>query len=154
MARSRRTLTLYLTASLLAMVVTADLVWSPASPLELERQKGTRRVPVLMIVFDKFPLSSLLAPDGSIDRRTFPNFHRLGQRSVWFRNATTREAFTKEALPSLLTGMRAENLGDLSDMHPQNFFTLLGDAYPVRTPEFLGRFCPLGSCPNTEGRRE
>ena len=155
MTAKHKTRATYLVASVLAAVVIAvNLLWSSARSLELRSQKRARPVSVVMLVFDEFPLASLLTKNGAIDEKTFPNFHALAQRSVWFRNTTTDEAFTKEALPALLTGTRARNLGDLSDIQPQNLFTLLGDAYPIRTPEFLGRFCPLGTCPSTEGRRE
>ena len=44
-------------------------------------------VPVIVVVFDELPLTSLLAEDLSIDRQQFPAFARLADTSTWFPNA-------------------------------------------------------------------
>jgi hypothetical protein len=67
-------------------------------------QRTFRHVPVVMIVFDEFPVASLMDVDGNIDGALFPNFRRLQQDSIWFRNATAVATFTEYAVPALLTG--------------------------------------------------
>ena len=43
--------------------------------------------PVVMNVFDEFPVASLLDQHGRIDEEHFPNFSRLAEDGTWFRNA-------------------------------------------------------------------
>ena len=62
------------------------------------------RPPVVMILFDEFPLSSLLDAKGRIDRRVYPNFAALADQSTWYRNATGVAGYTPWALPAMLTG--------------------------------------------------
>jgi hypothetical protein len=60
--------------------------------------------PVVMVLFDEFPLRSLLDSKGQIDRRVYPNFARLADQSTWYRNATGVAGFTSWAMPAMLTG--------------------------------------------------
>ena len=57
-----------------------------------------------MILFDEFPLSSLLDAKGQIDKRVYPNFAELAGQSTWYRNATGVSGFTPWAMPAMLTG--------------------------------------------------
>src|SRR5690606_16047391 len=41
--------------------------------------------PVVVLVLDELPLTSILRPDGSIDAARFPRFAELAARSTWFR---------------------------------------------------------------------
>ena len=45
--------------------------------------------PIVIIVFDEFPTSSLLNSEREIDRNRYPNFARLADDATWFRNAST-----------------------------------------------------------------
>ena len=60
-----------------------------------------RQPPLVMILFDEFPLSSLLDHTGQIDRRVYPNFATLADQSTWYRNATGVAGYTPWAM---LTG--------------------------------------------------
>ena len=57
-----------------------------------------------MVVFDEFPLTSLLDEHYQIDSVRYPHFAALAEQSTWFRNATTVSGDTVVAVPSLLTG--------------------------------------------------
>lgn len=46
--------------------------------------------PIVHVVLDEFPLSTLVGPDGKIDAKLFPNFARLTRESTWYRNAGSR----------------------------------------------------------------
>jgi len=59
---------------------------------------------VVMIVFDEFPLVSLLDEDRLIDSVRFPNFARLAAKSTWYRNTVTPHTTTPTAIPAILTG--------------------------------------------------
>jgi len=105
-------------------------------------------VPIVFVVFDQFPLTSLLAPDGSIDARTYPGFGELARTSTWFRNATTVGELTTWALPPILSGRYAEDgqLPTAAD-YPYNLFTALGQSYKMAVFEPLTGLCPDSICP-------
>ena len=60
--------------------------------------------PVVMIVFDEFPLMSLLDSQGKVDARVYPNFAEFAARSTWYRNATGIGGWTPHAMPAMLSG--------------------------------------------------
>lgn len=103
--------------------------------------------PVVWMVFDALPLSSLLDASGSIDARRYPNFARLAASSTWYRNGTSVSDDTTFALPAMLTG----NLPDLSRLasfidHPRSLFSLLGGSYRIRAHEAVTELCPPPHC--------
>jgi hypothetical protein len=105
------------------------------------------RPPVVMILFDEFPLKSLLDSKGRIDRRVYPNFARLAGQSTWYRNATGVAGFTPWALPAMLTGKypggaRAPSYSE----YPDNLFSLFGRSYDVTAYETLTQLCPPRYC--------
>lgn len=106
------------------------------------------RPPVVMVVLDELPVSSLMTHSGDIDAVRYPNFARLARDGTWYRNATTVHDFSSEAVPAILTGRRSEH-GSLATAaeHPQNLFTLLGGSYELRVHESWTRLCPLRLCP-------
>jgi hypothetical protein len=108
-------------------------------------QRTFRHVPVIMIVFDEFPVASLMDLNGNIDGALFPNFHRLQQDSTWFRNTTAVATFTKYAVPALLTGQYQEPTSS-PETYPANIFTILGGAYATHTIEPLPGICPSDLC--------
>ncbi|MGH3099439.1 MAG: sulfatase-like hydrolase/transferase, partial [Thermoleophilia bacterium] len=77
---------------------------APSAPDPLTVPASGDRPPVVMILFDEFPLSSLLDSKGQIDKRVYPNFAELAGQSTWYRNATGVAGFTPWALPAMLTG--------------------------------------------------
>ena len=72
------------------------LLGSPVTQLVLPEQAkvataGARAgAPVVMVVFDEFPLTSLLGRDGRIDRVRYPSFATLAARSTWYSHAHDR----------------------------------------------------------------
>jgi hypothetical protein len=108
-------------------------------------QRTFRPVPVVMVVFDEFPVASIMDRRGNIDGALFPNFRRLQEDSIWFRNATAVATFTKYAVPALLTGQYQEPTST-PETSPANIFTMLGDAYEVHTIEPLPGICPADVC--------
>ena len=110
------------------------------------------RPPVVMILFDEFPLSSLLDADGQIDGRVYPNFAALARASTWYRNATGVAGFTPWALPAMLTGSYpAEPRAPSYTEYPDNLFTLLGRSYEVRAYETISHLCPPRQCASSVG---
>ena len=105
------------------------------------------RTPVVMVVFDEFPTTSLLGRDGGIDAERYPNFARFARRSTWYRNATTVSDNTTRAVPAMLTAKnpRTDALPRAAD-HPDNLFTLLEGTHRFEVFEKLTRLCPQRLC--------
>jgi hypothetical protein len=103
--------------------------------------------PVVLVIFDEFPVTTLMRADGTINAARFPNFARLAQTATWFRNASSHSPQTHESLPSILTGRLPENdaLPTHND-HPRNYFTLLGTGHRVNRYELLTDMCPPMIC--------
>jgi len=105
------------------------------------------KAPIIFIVFDEFPLISLLDRDLNIDANRYPFFARFAKRSFWFRNAVTVRAGTEKAIPAILTGITpgAKTVPTLQD-HPNNLFTLMGGAYAMEVFETHSSLCPDSLC--------
>ena len=105
-----------------------------------------------MLLFDEFPLSSLLDSRGRIDRRLYPNFAALADQSTWYRNATGVAGFTPWALPSMLTGNYPDGaLAPSYTEYPDNLFTLFGRYYDVTAYETISQLCPPRHCTPAAG---
>jgi hypothetical protein len=113
--------------------------------------KVGRTAPVVMVVFDELPVSSLMTRDGRIDAVRYPSFARLAGSATWYPRATTVHDHTTGAVPAIVTGNlpRPGELPVLAD-HPQSLFTLLGESYRVRAHEEVTYLCPKRYCPRQE----
>lgn len=115
-------------------------------PVGAVRETGPHP-PVVIIVFDEFPLVSLLGEDGEIDAERFPHFARLAGESTWYRNATGMAGWTPYALPAMLTGREpAEHVAPHYSQHPRNLFTLFGEVYQIYASESISELCPPWYC--------
>lgn len=134
------------------------LVNSPLEELSLESEAQAQelsvvdaRTPVVLVVLDELPVSSLMGGDGGIDRGRYPSFARLADRASWFRNAATVHEHTTEALPAILSGLDPEEgrLPLFAD-HPDNLFTFLGGSYGMHVLEPVTQLCPSNLCPRAQ----
>ena len=132
---------------LVAFVATVPLAIDDAEAADVQVSSD---VPVVLVVFDELPVSSLLTAAGKIDGVRYPAFGRLAREATWYPRATTPHDYTTQAVPSLLTGRlpRRGELPTLAD-HPENLFTLLGGAYDLHVQEQVTHLCPSRSCPST-----
>ncbi len=107
--------------------------------------------PVVMVIFDEFPLASLMDAEGNIQEDVYPNFARLARDGTWFRNATTVQQQTERALPAILTGNDPGEDGGLptANEYPANLFTLLAGSYDLHVRESVTELCPEFACENT-----
>jgi hypothetical protein len=103
--------------------------------------------PVVVVILDELPLTTLLRDDGSLNDERFPNFARLADRSTWFRNASAHISSTHMAVPTLLTGRNAlgSQLPTWRD-HPRNLLTMFGTEVPVERYEVVTDLCPPTMC--------
>jgi hypothetical protein len=120
---------------------------------EAEAHAATVRAgaPVVLVVFDEFPLLSLLDGEGEIDARRYPNFAALARDATWFRRTLAPSGDTTKAVPALLTGKNPDpdRLPFFAD-HRQNVFTLLGGNYRLNVVEPITRLCPAELCPEED----
>ena len=113
-------------------------------------QRSFQHVPVVLVVFDELPLVTLLNERGRIDRKLFPNFSRLADDSVWFRNTTAVAVLSQTAVPALMTGKYLNPRGPHPRVYPRNLLTMVGKAFDVRTVQPDPRFCSSRICPQSE----
>jgi len=105
-------------------------------------------VPIVFLVFDELPTSSVQLPDGSIDDRRYPSFAALAAGADWYPLALTTSSQTEKAIPTLLTGKlpRPEANAHYS-AHPANLFSWLGQGgYRVVAYEAFSLLCPPAVC--------
>ena len=134
------------------------LFFSPVRGLlfELDRPlphaKVNSAAPVVMLVLDELPLSSLMDESHRIDALRYPNFAALAEDAYWFRNATTVAPSTAMAVPAMLTGRYPDlpRPAYASD-YPENLFTLLGGTYDLKVLETVTALCPKRLCPYRRG---
>ncbi|MFV9672035.1 MAG: sulfatase-like hydrolase/transferase [Acidimicrobiia bacterium] len=103
-----------------------------------------------MVVFDEFPVASLMDENGNIEEEIYPGFARLAEDGTWFRNAITVQQQTENSLPAILSGKNppAGKLPTAGD-HPFTLFTLLADSYDLQVREAVTDLCPEYACENT-----
>ena len=125
-------------------------VWSAVVPITEAYEAPTidTAPPIVFIVFDEFPLNSLLDESYRIDRVRFPNFAALADDAYWFRNATTVSSQTMWAVPTIVAGTYPVEIGAVPTRryYPNNLFTLLSERYEIT---LFGRFlqlCPERKC--------
>ena len=119
-------------------------------PKQVELQLGDveSSAPVVMVVLDELPLTSLMDEQRQIDAILFPNFARLAGESYWFRNATTVSDSTLLSVPAIVSGLsprlQDSRIPTTAD-YPETLFTLLGGAYRLQVFENSTRLSPAPS---------
>lgn len=106
--------------------------------------------PILFVIFDELPLTSLLDEQNRIDPVRYPAFARLAGTSTWFRGASAVHFESTLAVPAILTGRfpiedRLPTAGD----HPENLFSLLRARYRIRASEPITALAPRADERNT-----
>lgn len=126
----------------------AGLLFSSRSELP-EAGNVANPVPVVMVVFDEFPLASLMHSDQSLNEESFPGFARLAGDGVWYRNAVGVHQQTEEAVPAILTGREVSEGSIPSTVdHPFTLFSLLSEEYDIQAVENVTELCPGFICGN------
>lgn len=128
-------------AAALALCALACLALLPAASAKAARP------PVVLVVFDELPTTSLLGKNRRIDRRRFPNFARLAGDATWYRNATTVSDTTFTAIPAILEGrLRRYRTGGLPRVGPNILSALARRGYRVRASVEARRVCQPRYC--------
>ncbi len=134
--------------SFLFFTPTQDLLRSGEVLEDMHETQVELTAPVVIVVFDEFNLVSLVNPEGDIERKLFPNFHRLAKMSTWFQNATTNYGTTEGALPAICTG-RFQSAGSKDISYKQisrSLFTLIKAPDGVLGVEPVTQLCPPDIC--------
>lgn len=108
--------------------------------------------PIVVIVFDEFPVASLIDPKGNLREDRYPNFARLADDGVWFPNAVTVQQQTEHAVPAILTGsVPAQSLTPVTGQYPFNLFTALRSSHDLHVYEAITQLCPRALCEGSTG---
>jgi hypothetical protein len=103
--------------------------------------------PIVFLIFDQLPLTSLLDPHGDIDAHAFPGFAALAQDAIWFRNASTVADYTGWAVPAILSGTFPSGAKlPIAQDYPGNLFTALAGRYRMEVVEPITHLCPDAVC--------
>jgi hypothetical protein len=112
---------------------------------------GNKDVSVLHIVFDEFPLYSLLSDDGTINAERYPGFAALARESTWYRNNVAESNFTHQAVPAILaSAIPQQEGGPFLTQYPKNIFTLFAGKTSVGGIEPVTSLCPKSVCAGTD----
>lgn len=131
-----------------------SLVASP-EPVELPMTPPNSRYgepndnspPIVFVIFDEWPLTSIMDSAQGIDAQRYPNIAALAATSSWYRNATTVVPVTNYAVPGILAGRYPEKQAlPVADHYPQTLFTLLRDSHSPHVFESVTRLCPSDWC--------
>jgi hypothetical protein len=110
--------------------------------------------PVVMILFDEFPLQALLDSSGQIDARVYPHFAEFANQATWYRNATAVSGWTPYAVPAVLTGRYPDrghrSAAPVAQRYPDNLFTMFGHYYDMKAYETITRLCPPERCAGSQ----
>ena len=104
-------------------------------------------VPIVHVVLDELPVTTLTDASGRIDPVLFPNLARFAAGATWYRRATTVDDLTTEAVPAQLTGEqpRAGNL-PTARQHPRSLFSLFESSHDLIVVEPITDLCPERLC--------
>jgi hypothetical protein len=112
-------------------------------------------VPIVFLVFDELPTTSLMQMDQQIDADRFPHFAALAENATWFRGATSVSDRTTSAVPAILTGAYppGPNAMPTEGNYPNNLFTWLAPRYNLDAVyESYTLLCPARLCEKNRQR--
>ena len=108
---------------------------------------GNKDISVFQLVFDEFPLYTLLDNNGEINAERYPGFAELARSSTWFRNSVTESNYTHQAIPAMLSStVPQEKGGPFLHLYPKNLFTLFAGKTSIQAIEPVSSLCPVKVC--------
>jgi hypothetical protein len=126
---------------------------SPVSKITLSGEAsaqsiaGIKPIPVVMVVFDELPGTSLLDARREVDPVRYPGFAQLAADGTWFRNAHSIYDSTSKAVPAIMDGGYPEKgVLPTSSEHPNSIFALLGKSHAMNVSEEATTVCPRDLC--------
>ena len=127
----------------------SDLVFPGSADVQAAHVRSS--APVVVVIFDEFPVHSLMAADGRIDERLYPNFARLARDSTWYRDTASVDQDTPYAVPAILDGrLPTQDRLPVAADHPENIFSLFGGRYQLHVSEDATALCAPSLCGDRE----
>jgi Sulfatase len=133
----------------LALFLFTDPISKLAFPDEAQARTigGVTRAPIVVVLLDELPSTTLLDDRGRIDPQRFPGFAELARDATWFKNAYTVYDSTERAQPAIMDGNLPEKdrLPTSSD-HPNSIFSLFAKTHRLNVSEEATTVCSRDLC--------
>jgi hypothetical protein len=136
-----------------AVFLALFLFFSPVSKLAFPNEASARsvggvaRAPIVVVLFDELPVTSLMDDRGRVDAARFPAFGELAGDATWFRNAYAVYDSTERAQPAIFDGnYPSEDKLPTSADHPNSIFTLFAKTHRLNVSEEATSVCPRDLC--------
>jgi hypothetical protein len=108
---------------------------------------GVTQSPIVVVLLDELPITTLTDADGKLDRKRYPGFAELADSSTWFKNAYTIYDSTERAQPAIMDGnLPEEDLQPISGDHPNSLFSLFGKTHRMNVSEEATSVCSRDLC--------
>ena len=120
-----------------------------AFPDEAEARSigGVARAPIVMLMLDELPTTTLMDADGALDAERFPGFGELAAEATWFKNAYTVYDSTERAQPAIMDGNLPErDAQPISSDHPNSIFSLFARTHRLNVDEEATAVCSRDLC--------
>jgi Sulfatase len=133
----------------LALFLFTDPISKLAFPDEAQARTigGVTRSPIVVVLFDELPTTTLMDDRGRIDAARFPGFGELAATSTWYRNAYTIYDSTERAQPAIMDGnLPEEDKLPTSSDHPNSIFSLFAKTHRLNVSEEATSVCSRDLC--------
>jgi Sulfatase len=133
----------------LALFLFTDPISRLAFPDEAQARTigGVTRAPIVVVLFDELPTTTLMDDRGRIDARRFPGFGELAATGTWYRNAYTVYDSTERAQPAIMDGnLPEEDKLPTSGDHPNSIFSLFAKTHRLNVSEEATTVCSRDLC--------
>lgn len=126
----------------------SSLLFPKSRAAYVQHSGGKPTTPVVLAVFDEFPLNVLLDKDLKVDAVRYPNIAAFAEQAHWFKNASSINQFTPLAVPAILSGRFPASPRQLPtvETYPVNLFTALAGTHKLKVYEPFTRLCPPELC--------
>ena len=136
-----------------ALFLALFLFFSPVTDLIFEGEAEAKsvgnvtRAPIVMVLLDELPVTSMLDDRGRVDPVRYPALASLANNATWFRNAYAVYDSTERAQPAIMDGNypREDRLPTSAD-HPNSIFSLFAKTHRLHASEEATSVCSRDLC--------
>lgn len=108
--------------------------------------KSGNSTPVVLVIYDEFPVAMMMDKATNINADRFPAFADLGKTATWYKNNTTVSDATFTAVPAILTGLVPADKAQPDRTFNESIYTFLAASHRVGNVEAVTRICPPSIC--------
>jgi hypothetical protein len=113
---------------------------------------GVARAPIVVVLLDELPSTTIVDEHDRIDAKRFPGFGELAKSATWFRNAYTVYDSTERAQPAIMDGdLPEKDKQPISSDHPNSIFSLFAKTHRMNVDEEATAVCSRDICTNSIG---